>query len=272
MREFGFNLRMYLRLLGVQIRSQMQFRFSFWLDLVSTGVTSLALFLGLALVIERFGNIAGWSLGEIAFLFGMIEMAFGTMDMLFSGFDPDDFSIVVREGRFDPMLLRPVGVTWQVLGSRLLIRRVGRILEGLAILVYGMTLIEAPWTAVKLLYLPVVFASQVLAMGALFMMGSTITFWTFQSIEAVNILTYGGVEMMSYPASVYPAWMQRFFMYIIPFIFLNFYPALFFLDKPDPFHLPAFAPFLAPAVALGLFGVGLIFWRFGVNHYQGSGT
>ena len=42
-----------------------------------------------------------------------------------------------------------------------------------------------------------VLASQVLAMGALFVIGSTITFWTLQKVEATNILTYGGTELMS---------------------------------------------------------------------------
>jgi ABC-2 type transport system permease protein len=267
-----FQLRMYLRLLGIQLRSQMQFRFSFWMDLVSTGILNGSYFLSTALIIERFGNIAGWTLGEVAFLFGMIEMSFGAMDMIFSGFDPDVFSVLVREGRFDQLMLRPVGLAWQVLGSRFLLRRVGRIFEGMVIWAIGLSLVSVHWTVLKVLYLPLVFASQLLAMGALFMMGSTLTFWTLQSVEAVNILTYGGVDLMSYPMQIYPGWMQRFFTYIMPFIFLNYYPALFLLDKPDPLHFPAFAPFMAPFVGVGLFLVALAFWRAGINHYQGSGT
>jgi ABC-2 type transport system permease protein len=118
----------------------------------------------------------------------------------------------------------------------------------------------------------VVYASQVLAMGALFIIGSTITFWTLQKIEAVNILTYGGTELMSYPMHVYPGWMRRFFTFAVPFIFLNFYPALYFLDKPDPLGFPAFAPFIAPLVAVIFFAAALLFWRVGINHYQSSGT
>jgi ABC-2 type transport system permease protein len=267
-----WSIKMYLRMLSFQLRSQMQFRFSFWLDMLSTGLGSLVYVLSAALVIQRFGSIAGWRLGEIAFLIGMVEMSFGTMDMVFSGFDYDYFAGIVREGRFDQVMLRPVGLTWQVLGSRFLLRRVGRVLEGLAILVVALTQANIHWTIGKIFYLPVIFISQVLVMGALFMIGSTITFWTLQSIEAVNIFTYGGTELMSYPMQIYPFWMQRFFTFIIPFIFLNFYPALYILDKPDPLHFPAFAPFMAPVVALVFFGAALWFWRVGINHYQSSGT
>lgn len=268
----GWNFQMYLRLLAVQLRSQMQYRASFWMDMLSTGLLNGSIFLSVALIIERFGSIGGWTIGEIAFLLGMIEMSFGLMDMVFSGFDPDYFSVVVRQGSFDQVMLRPVGLGWQVLGSRFLLRRMGRIFEGLAIFVFSLTLLDVNWTLGKLLYLPVVLVSQVLVMGALFMMGSTITFWTMQSIEAVNILTYGGTELMSYPMQIYPSWMQRFFTYVIPFIFLNFYPSLYLLDKPDPLGFPPVAPFLAPFVAVLFFCAALAFWRVGVNHYQSSGS
>lgn len=267
-----WNFKMYLRMLWFQLRSQMQFRVSFWMDLLSTGFTNLVYILSTALIMERFGSIAGWVLGEVAFLVGMIEMSFGAMDMIFSGFDPDAFAVVVREGKFDQVMLRPVGLSWQVLGSRFLLRRLGRILEGLMIFLFALTQLNVHWTLGKIFYLPVVLASQVLMMGALFMMGSTITFWTLQSIEAVNILTYGGTELMSYPMQIYPLWMQRFFTFLVPFIFLNYLPALYFLDKPDPLHFPAFAPFMAPFVALAFFAIALWFWRVGINHYQSSGT
>lgn len=266
-----WNMGMYLRLLSVQVRSQMTYRFSFLMDLVSTAGNAVVFF-AVALVIQRFGGIAGWTLGEIAFLYGIIEASFGVMDMIFSAFDPDDFAGQIRLGAFDQLLLRPVGITWQVLGSRFLLRRFGRIIEGLAVFAYALTVVDVHWTLAKILYLPVVFFSQVLAMGALFIAGSTITFWTLERIEAVNILTYGGTDLMTYPMTIYPAWMQRFFTFIVPFVFLNFYPALFFLDKPDPLHFPWFAPFVAPFVALIFFGASLLFWRIGINHYQSSGS
>jgi ABC-2 type transport system permease protein len=86
----------------------------------------------------------------------------------------------------------------------------------------------------------------------LFVAGSTITFWTVDSTEVVNIFTYGGVEMISYPMHIYSNWMRKFFTYFVPAIFLNYYPALFFLDKPDPLGMPAAAYWLSPVVGIGV--------------------
>ena len=265
-------LGIYHRLVSVKILGQLQYRLSFLSDVIATGLITTLGFGTLALVLQRFENIGGWSLAEIAFLFGIVETSFGTMDMLFSGFDPQGFGQHVRRGTFDQLLLRPVGITVQVLGSEFILRRLGRIAQGLVIFGFALATLEIDWTAAKILYLPVVFASLVCFFGGLFITGATFSFWTVEALEVINIFTYGGNEMIGYPAHIYPDWMRRTFTFIIPAIFLNYYPALFFLDKPDPFGLPVFAPFLAPLVGLGSLFAALAFWRFGIRHYQSTGT
>lgn len=265
-------LDLYRRLLGVHVRSQMQYRLSFLLDVLSTGLVSIVEFGTLALVLQRFNDIGGWTLGEVAFLYGLVGSAFGAMDLLFSGFDPPYFGQLIRRGQLDQLLLRPIHVSLQVLGSRLEIRRLGDVLVGAGIFASGVRLADVHWTAAKLAYLPIVFASQIVFFGGLFLIGATITFWTVESIEVVNIFTYGGREMASYPMHIYQTWMRRFFTFVIPAIFLNYYPALYFLDKPDPLGMPTFAKFLAPVSGAVMFGGAMLAWRFGLRNYQSTGT
>ncbi len=266
------GLDLYRRLIGVQIRSQLQYRLGFMFDIFGTALITTLGFGSLALILKRFGNIAGWTLGEIALLFGIVETAFGMMDMLFSGFDPAYFGRQVRLGRFDQLLLRPVDITIQVLGSEFILRRIGRILQGAVILGIAIRLTNVSWTIAKILYLPVVLASVISFFGGLFIIGATISFWTIESIEFVNIFTYGGSEMMAYPMHIYRDWMRRFFTYVIPAIFLVYYPAMFILGKPDPLGLPPYAPFLAPIAGGGVLIIAQFFWHFGIRHYQSTGT
>jgi len=263
---------MYRKLLSIQLRSQMSFRWSFWFDVFSTGMLNLSYFASTYLALERVGSIAGWSIGELAFLYGMAEISFGTMDMVFSGFDYDHFAVFIRQGALDQVLLRPVNILAQIFGSHFVLRRIGRITQGALVLAYAFNQVQIHWTLAKLAYLPVVFVSQVIAFGSLFIAGSTLVIWTIQPVEAVNILTYGGAEVMSYPSPIYTGWLRGFFTYIIPFVFMNYYPALFFLDRPDPLGFPVFAPLLAPLVAAAMLWLAMRFWNFGLSHYQSTGT
>lgn len=266
------NFYLYLRLLSVQLRSQLQYRASFLFQLFGTGLISILEFASLALAMQRFDNLRGWSIGEVAFLTGLVNIAFGMMDLVFSGYDPQVFGQAVRKGTFDQVLLRPIPASIQVLGSDLALRRLGRIAIGFGILVYAFARVNIDWTPLKILLIPILVLSMFIFFGALFVIGATFTFWTVEAIEVMNILTYGGSYVISHPMHVLQNWLRGFFTFIVPAIFLNYYPALYILDKPDPLGMPAWGPFVSPVVAVLTLVLAAAFWQFGIRHYQSSGS
>jgi ABC-2 type transport system permease protein len=242
------------------------------LEVLGNVITMGLFFLTFALVFSRFGAIGGWTLGEIAFIWGLTEAAFGTMDMIFSGFDYDFFGPMIRKGQFDQLLLRPVNITLQVMGSRFVLRRLGKITEGLTIFIYGLTQIDINWSVIQIAYIPIVFISEVLFFGSLFIIGATTTFWTMERLEILNIFTYGGSEIMAYPMHIFPRPIRMMFTYLVPAIFISYYPATFILNKPNPLNAPPFFAFLAPLVAAVTMIIALRFWEFGVKNYQSTGS
>lgn len=262
----------YLRLLSAVVRSQTRYRVSFALDAFGVALGNVIEFVVFALAFGAFGSIGGWSLWQVAFVWGLSETAFGTMDLVFGGFDPAGFSQHVKRGTFDQMLLRPVGLVTQVLASEFALRRLGRIGQGLAIFVFAGLGAPVAWTPDKLLYLPLVYAGAVAFYGALFVFGATLCFWTTESLEVVNIFTYGGTTMAGYPMHIYTDVVRRFFTFVVPTAVMIYYPALYFFDAPDPTGMPVAARFAAPAVGALMLGLSLIAFRFGVTKYQSTGS
>jgi ABC-2 type transport system permease protein len=267
-----YSLDLYRRFIGVQIRSQMQYRTSFFMEIAGTTLVTLLEYASLALVFNRFGNLKGWTLGQVAFLYGLAELSFGIMDLVFSGFDPGYFGLRVKRGSFDQLLLRPVNIILQILGSEFALRRLGKIFIGIIIFLSALNLTSIFWTPVKVILTGTVILSQVSFFGGLFIIGSTITFWTVESIEVVNIFTYGGSYMISHPMHIFPKSLRQFFTYIIPAIFLNYYPAIYILGISDPFNMPLWVSFLAPVVGIFMLSISLGFWNFGLKRYQSTGT
>lgn len=265
-------MRDYFALTSAVIRSQLQYRTSFVVDVITVGAANFLEFMAFALVFTGFGSIGGWSLWQVAFLWGLSEAAFGIMDMIFSGFDPPTFAQYVKRGTFDQMLLRPVGLVTQVFASDFALRRLGRVAQGLAIFAFANAGAGVAWTPEKLAYLPVVFVSAVAFYGALFVFGAALCFWTTEGLEIVNVFTYGGTTMASYPMHIYNDLVRRLFTFVIPTALLIYYPALYFFDLPDPTGLPRAAQFVAPLVGFGLLALALLVWRAGVRRYQSSGS
>ena len=266
------TIKILRHLLHQQIKSQRQYPLPFILEILSSAIILGFYFFAFALILQRFGQIGGWTIGEVAFIWGITEFSFGSMDMLFSGFDYDAFGPMVRKGQFDQLLLRPINITLQVFGSRFVLRRLGKMLEGFIIFIYGISMLNIDWTVGKLLYIPILIISQVLFFGSLFIIGATTTFWTMERLEILNIFTYGGSEIMSYPMHIFPRPIRLIFTYLVPAIFMSYFPAVYILKKPDPLNAPGFVSFLAPLVAAIMLWLALRFWHFGIRNYQSSGS
>jgi ABC-2 type transport system permease protein len=59
----------------------------------------------------------------------------------------------------------------------------------------------------------------------------SIAFWTIESLEIMNILTYDSVETAQYPLSIYNQWFQRFFTVVIPLVCVSYFPLLAVRNK-----------------------------------------
>jgi ABC-2 type transport system permease protein len=267
-----YALSIYRRLIGVQIRSQMMYRTSFLTEAFGVALITLLEYASLALVFTKFDNLGGWKLGQVAFLYGLAEFSFGIMDLFFSGFDPDNFGLHIRRGTFDQLLLRPINITLQVIGSEFVLRRVGKIIIGFLIFLSAINLNPVIWTFPKIILTTMAIFSQVCFFGGLFVIGATITFWTVESIEVINIFTYGGSYMISHPMHIFPDILQRFFTFVIPAAFLNYYPALYILNIPDPLGMPDWFALIAPFAGISMLAAALTFWHYGINHYQSTGS
>jgi len=108
--------------------------------------------------------------------------------------------------------------------------------------------------------------------GSLFIIGATTTFWTTERLEILNIFTYGGSEIMSYPMHIFPRAIRVIFTFVVPAIFLSYFPAVYILNKPDPLNAPSFVSFLAPVITSAIFLAAMNFWRFGIKNYQSTGS
>lgn len=58
----------------------------------------------------------------------------------------------------------------------------------------------------------------------------------------------------------------------MPIAFVNWYPSLFILDRPDPLGLPTAMQFASPLAALVLCLLAALAWRTGVRRYRSTGS
>lgn len=262
-------LRLYGHLVAANVRAQMQYKLSFAFDSLASFVGAAIEFAGIVVLFRQMDALGNWTLPQIAFLYGTAELALALAQVLAKG--TDDLSEWVRRGDFDRVLLRPRGTLFLVLASGFTLRRLGRVVQGALVLGLGLSWLQLDWSVTQWAFLAWTLVGGVVFFTGLFIIGGTWSFWTVEALEVMNVFTYGGVTLVSYPLNIFSEWMRNFFIFIVPLAFVNFYPALYLLGKTDPFGLPDFMPFVAfPLCALVLL-VSLGFWRVGVRRYHSTG-
>jgi ABC-2 type transport system permease protein len=264
-------ISLYFKLIGARIRAQMQYKTSFWLDLVGFGLATGLEFTVIAILFTRFPAIGGWSIAEVGLLYGMTSMAFSLAEMVGRGFDAP-FERMMQEGSFDRVLTRPAGSFLQILASEFQIRRLGRTIQGAAVLAYALSVLAIDWTPAKALLLPLSVLSGAVIFTGLVVIGATLCFWTIKTPEVINVFTFGGQQLVSYPLNIYNGWIRAVFLGVVPVAFASYPTALVLLERSDPNGLPAWIAWLAPLVAAAFFTVAWAFWQFGVSKYQSTGS
>lgn len=263
--------RLYLKLIGARIRAQMQYKVSFVFELFGFALLTVVDFVVLVFLLQRFQSVAGWSVQEVALLYGLSAIAFSFAEMIFRGFDAP-FSQMMRTGSFDGVLSRPLGAFFQVLASEFQLRRLGRTFQGALVLGYALAQLPIEWTPAKLALLPVTVLSGTLIYGAVTVIAATVCFWTIQPPEVIHVFTSGGQYMSSYPLSIYHRWVRAVFLFVVPVAFANYPATIAILGRTDPAGLPAAAAWASPLVAGAFFAAALAFWRVGVGKYQSTGS
>lgn len=265
------DVRLYRRLIGMQVRIQVQYKTNLAVDILTYfGVTS-AEFLAVVLYFGTFPTLLGWRIGEVALLTGIMSISFGFAEMLGAGID--NFSDTIRLGEFDRILLRPVGAFTQVIGSDFRLRRLGRLSEGCAAIVLALYLLPGlQWSWAKVAVLLLGIASGSVIFLSIMLLGATICFWTIETTELISMFTYGGREMLSYPLTIYNQLMQRFFLFVVPLAFGSYVPTCYVLGRPLPFGVPAAITFASPLIACAFALVSGGIWHFGVRRYQSTGS
>jgi ABC-2 type transport system permease protein len=261
---------LYLRLIGARVRSQLQYRLSFTLDLLGAFFISFIDFLAVIFLFSHLPRLAGWTLPEVAFFYGTANMAFALSDMIVGHLDT--FGQMIKTGSFDLMLVRPVGSLYQVLSSDLQMRRVGRIAQGLVVLIYAVSRLSISWSAATIGMVALMVVTGTVIYSSIWIAGASIAFFTVEIRELNNAFTYGGSFLASYPVNIFGGWTRRLMAFVIPLAFVSYFPGLFVLGHPDPLGTPEALRYCAPLVAIALAVIAGRAWRFGVRHYRSTGS
>lgn len=264
------GVRAYRMIAAMWIRSTMAYRASFAMTTLGNFAATALDFVAILLMFSQVDRLGGYSLPEVAFLYGVAGTAFGIADLALGSMDR--LGRRVRDGTLDTLLMRPVPVLAQVAADRFALRRLGRITQGLLVLGYAIAVLDISWTPLRLLMIPLMLLSGGVIFSAVFVAGAAFQFVAQDASEVQNSFTYGGGTLLQYPPTVFAKDLLRGVTFVLPLAFVNWLPALYVLGRPYPLDLPTWVAFTPPLVAAGCCALAGVAWRAGLRSYRSTGS
>lgn len=264
------GVRAYGLIAAMWLRSTMAYRASFAMTAFGDFAATAFDFVAILLMFQHVDALGGYTLPEIALLYGASGTAFGLAALVMGS--TERLGRRVRDGTLDTLLVRPVPVLAQVAADRFALRRMGRVTQGVLVLGYALVTLDIGWTPLKVAMIPLMLLSGAAIFAAVFVAGAAFQFIAQDASEVQNSFTYGGNTLLQYPPSIFAKDLVRGVTFVVPLAFVNWLPALYVLGRDYPLGLPDWVAFLPPVVAgLSWLLAGLA-WRSGLRAYRSTGS
>ncbi|MFE5088947.1 MULTISPECIES: ABC transporter permease [unclassified Streptomyces] len=264
------GVRAYGLIATMWLRSTMAYRASFAMTAFGNFAVTAFDFVAILLMFQHVDALGGYTLPEIALLYGASGTAFGLADLVMGSMDR--LGRRVRDGTLDTLLVRPVPVLAQVAADRFALRRMGRITQGALVLGYALVTLDIGWTPLKVAMIPLMLLSGAAIFAAVFVAGAAFQFVAQDASEVQNSFTYGGNTLLQYPPSIFAKDLVRGVTFVVPLAFVNWLPALYVLGRDYPLGLPDWVAFLPPVVAGLCWLLAGLAWRSGLRAYRSTGS
>ncbi len=246
-------------------KSKLIYRANFWVDVFSDMLFLVTNLTFIYVLFAHTNELDGWSREQIVFIYGYFMVPWGIFCMVFNLWDFTEKYII--KGEMDRILTRPVHALVQLIleniePSQLITSLVGLGMMGVT---WSMIGISFSWWDIPMLLLLVV--GSVMIYGGIYLTLIAISFFSDSPTGIMplmwNIQSYG-----RYPITIYNTLFKITLTWVVPFAFVGFYPATYFL-RSDAY---TFFVWLTPVMGAVCLSVALFIWHRGILRYRGAGS
>ncbi|WP_224037685.1 ABC transporter permease [Clostridium gelidum] len=183
-----------------------------------------------------------------------------------------DMESMIQQGQFDSILTKPINPLFHVIARQFEYTFAGHIV--LYIFTFGISInkIETQWSLGKILFFITFIFGAVLIHSAFMIITGSLSFFIVKSKVAVETAIYGLRSFLDYPLTIFNKFIQVVLTFILPYAFVNYYPAEYFLRKTNPPIFNSALYYMTPVVGIIMIILAILIWNNGIKHYKSTGS
>lgn len=261
---------MYWEFIKIRLKRMVEYRGAFLTGAFAQTISYGTTFILMWILISKFKTLNGWKSYEVLFLY-----AFDLCSYALAAFFIFNLSNIlpnmIQTGEFDDVLTKPLNPFVHIVCREFNIGYFTHISLSVFVFILCFKKLYISVSILKIAFLVICLLGAALIQAAGMLATTVPSFWLVQN-NSLRYIFFNVKNFIQYPVSLYNRAIQIFLTIIVPYAFINFYPAQYFLRKDDfmIFH-PVFQ-YLTPAVGIVLLILAYRFWLLGVNSYKSTGS
>ena len=259
------NIKLYLSFFGASIKKMMEYRVDCLVGMISQIAFQIIELIFIWIIFQNTDNIAGWTFEHLLLLYGVMMLAISVTDLLFDS-TYDIGKRLIRKGKFDTILLRPVHPLISVLGESETSTALGYIVLSIVLIVSMLIKLQISITfslIIKIIYFGILGGFIIGGIQTIF---SITGFWTYKSNEVVWSV-FQLHKLAEYPIEIYNKFIRIIITFILPFAFASYYPTLDYLIGDQTSLI-----FIVLLIVVVIWIIAIILWNWALKKYRSTGN
>lgn len=262
---------LHMQFIMLKLQGIAQYRKSFVLGAIAQFLMYGAQFLMLWIIIEKFKTINGWQANEVLFLYGL---NLGTYALAGFFFNPITSQLpqMIQNGTFDEVLTKPVNTLAYLVCRDFNTAYFSHLGLSAIVVIYALYELNIQFTMIDSLFFIAVIIGGMLIQSAALLITATPAFWIVNSGPIQSVLFFEMTQFIRYPLSIYNKIIQFILTFVLPYSFINYYPANYLLGKQETTLFHSSFQYLTPIVGIVMFIAAYVFWKIGIRNYTSTGS
>ncbi|MBF0787086.1 MULTISPECIES: ABC transporter permease [unclassified Streptococcus] len=241
----------------------MSYRMDFFIGLLSSLMEQFVYLIFLNVLFGNIKEIAGFSYGQMLFVYGISTIGRSVHLIFFDNLWMFG-SRYIREGEFERLMVLPINPLFQLISERIQLQGIGTTIIGIIATSKAYQMLQLQWNLMELL----LFALSCICIGLLYaaiQLGPTaLAFWIVESFP-ITVGIFSLNQMAQYPINIYPMAIQILLIFIFPYAFTSYFPALYFLNRST-------TGLLLPLVIVLIFTINYTLFKYGMKKFSSVGN
>jgi len=248
------------------VKMRLAYRVDFMIDTVANLFALAVQLTVLTVLFSKIESLHGWSFEQVLFIYGFSLLPLGLFNLCSANLYRFAERYIV-EGNFDRVLLRPVNALAQVMFESFNVSGLNELIIGSGVMIYAGKRLGLAFGPLDVVALLVLAPTAALVYTGVFLALTSVSFW-HEDRMGLAPPVYNVIRFSRYPITIFSPLVRLFLTFVLPFAWVAFYPATWFVGD-DQFRRFAF---FTPLVGFVVFSLAYTIWKRALRHYTSTGS